>query len=140
MEVDEIQNIGEILKLGKKMLGYSYSPYSSFPVGSVAIAENGEIFAGCNVENVSYSLTVCAEVCAISKMVSSGFQRLNAIFIFSSTEQFVTPCGACRQSILEFAGSKDIPIFTVNSKGDIRKHQLSRLIPHAFNFERLIEG
>lgn len=139
MEVKDIKNIGEVMLLGRKMLGFSYSPYSSFPVGAVAVSENDEIFSGCNVENVSYSLTVCAEVNAIAKMVSSGQQSLKAIFIFSSSEQFVTPCGACRQCILEFAGTNDIPIFTVNSKNDIRMHQLSTLIPHAFNLETMAD-
>ncbi|MCP8352619.1 cytidine deaminase [Candidatus Synchoanobacter obligatus] len=123
-----------ILEKGKKMLKNSYSPYSEFQVGCVAVTHDGQEFAGCNIENTSYSLTVCAEVSAISNMVSSGHTSIQAIFIFSNSEQFVTPCGACRQTIAEFA-DHDIPVYLVNQKNEIRKHQLSLLIPHAFDLE-----
>jgi|AntRauTorckE5430_2_1112549.scaffolds.fasta_scaffold00163_18 cytidine deaminase len=138
MELDSIENIKEIMILGKNMIKNSYSPYSSFRVGAVAVSENGEIFSGCNVENASYSLVVCAEVSAICNMISKGQKRLKAMFVFSSSEQFVTPCGACRQTVLEFSNA-DTPIFVVNNKGQIRKHLLSILIPHAFSASALPE-
>lgn len=125
-------DVDRIMALGKKMLISSYSPYSDFKVGAVAICEDGSMFPGCNVENTSYSLTICAEVTAICNMVSQGQQKLQTIFIFSPSDQFITPCGACRQTILEFS-EKDTPIFLVNSTGKIREHKLSSLIPHAFN-------
>lgn len=133
MDLNEIGNIEEVMRLGKEMLEASYSPYSSFRVGAVAVSDDGELFAGCNVENASYSLVVCAEVCAVCKMVSSHRRKLKAMFVFSHSEEFVTPCGACRQTILEFSDNEDIPVFTVNTKHEIRRHQLSILIPYAFS-------
>lgn len=137
MELNEFSNLSEIMRLGKKMVAASYAPYSTFTVGCVVVSDDDQLFSGCNVENASYSLTVCAAVSAICNMVSDNKRKLKAVFIFSSTEQFATPCGGCRQTILEFSGSDDIPIFTVNSKGESRKHLLSVLIPHAFNAETM---
>ena len=134
MDLAAVDNIKEILEKGRKALTLSYSPYSEFRVGAVAVTEDGTAHKGCNIENTSYSLTVCAEVSAISNMVSQGNTRLKAFFIFSDTEQFITPCGACRQTILEFA-HQDIPVYLVNNKNEMRMHKLSALIPHAFNLE-----
>lgn len=139
MELNQIHNLNEIIQMGKKMIDASHSPYSSFRVGAVAVTEDGQAFPGCNVENASYSLAVCAEVSSICRMVASGRKKLAAIFVFSHSEQFVTPCGGCRQTILEFSGNRDTPIYTVNNKGEIRKHQLSILIPYAFNSYALSE-
>lgn len=134
MDLSNIDNISQIMLLGKDMINNAYAPYSSFKVSAVAIADNDQVFSGCNVENSSYSLTICAEVSAICQMVATGQKQLKALFVFSNTEQFVTPCGGCRQTILEFSDN-DIPIFTINSHGEVRKHQLSILIPHAFSYE-----
>ena len=132
--MDNTSNLGPILATGREMLDRSYSPYSGFRVSAVAICVTGKLYGGCNVENSSYASTVCAEVCAITRMVASGTKSLAKIFIFSDSEDFVTPCGSCRQVILEFAQS-DISVYLVNSKNKIREHKLSALIPHAFVLE-----
>ncbi len=132
MEQKHQGNLKNVYKLGKEMLSNSYSPYSEFSVAAVAISKSGEIFGGTNIENTSYSLTVCAEVCAIASMVSNGLRELSEIFVFSDSEKFVTPCGGCRQVILEFSHT-DILVNLVNQDNQIRSHKLSSLIPHAFN-------
>ena len=124
----------KIHSLGQEMLSNSYSPYSEFSVASVAVSTTGEFFGGTNIENTSYSLTVCAEVCAIANMVSSGKTELKDIFIFSGSDKFVTPCGACRQVILEFSQT-DINVNLVTHDNQIRTHKLSSLIPHAFHLD-----
>ena len=139
MDQNSPSELKKIHQLGQAMLKNSYSPYSEFSVSAVAISQCGELFGGTNIENTSYSLTVCAEVCAIAKMVSSGKVDLKDIFIFSDSDKFVTPCGACRQVILEFAKS-DININLVNQDNQIRTHKLSSLIPHAFNLEEVEEA
>lgn len=134
MDLSSIDNIKAVLEKGREALSLSYSPYSEFRVGAVAIASDDSSFKGCNIENTSYSLTVCAEVSAISNMISNGQKEIKAFFIFSDTEHFITPCGACRQTILEFS-KYDIPVYLVNNKNEIRMHALSALIPHAFNLD-----
>ena len=131
---DSPSNIRPILHLGQEMLTRSHSPYSGFRVASVAISDGGNLYGGCNVENSSYASTVCAEVCAITRMVANGSKKLQKIFIFSDSEKFVTPCGSCRQVILEFSQS-DISVVLVNSKNKLREHKLSSLIPYAFSLE-----
>lgn len=135
MNLADIKDVGDVLHRGREMLKNAYAPYSDFRVGAVIISKNNKLFDGCNVENTSYSLTVCAEVSAICSMVAAGEREIQAIFIFSHSEQFITPCGGCRQTILEFAGSGDIPVYLVNSRNDIRQYELSTLMPHAFNIE-----
>ena len=129
-------DLPKILSDGIRTLEFSHSPYSGFRVAATAISNNKKRFTACNIENASYSLTVCAEVAAICKMVSTGEKELGTIFIFSDSEQFVTPCGACRQTILEFSTS-DIPIYLINSKENVRTFNLSFMLPNAFNHEDL---
>ena len=124
----------KVISIGKETLKNSYSPYSNFKVSAVVVSESATIYQGCNIENASYSLTVCAEVAAISRMVTSGEQSISQIYVFSSTDQFIIPCGGCRQSIREFS-KQDIPIYLVNSSGAIRQHTLKEVLPHAFSFE-----
>lgn len=134
MEENSAGKLKKIHSIGQSMLKNSYSPYSEFSVSAVAISKNGNLFAGTNIENTSYSLTICAEVCAIANMVSNGNTELTEIFIFSASDKFVTPCGACRQVILEFSKT-DINVNLVNQDNQIRTHKLSSLIPHAFHLE-----
>ena len=81
----------------------SYAPYSNFPVGACVRTKNGNLFNGCNVENSSYGMSVCAEVTAITTMVACGERSITDIAIFSSKASECKPCGACRQTISEFA-------------------------------------
>ncbi|XP_027032233.1 cytidine deaminase b [Tachysurus fulvidraco] len=85
---------------------FAYCPYSMFRVGAAVLTHDGKVFTGCNVENACYSLGICAERTAISKAVSEGYKDFKAIAIASDLcEQFISPCGACRQFMREFGGS-----------------------------------
>jgi cytidine deaminase len=83
----------------------AYCPYSHFPVGSAVLTDTGAIFAGCNIENASYGLTICAERNAVFHAVAAGFSRIVAVVIFTPTPAPSAPCGACRQVLNEFAAT-----------------------------------
>jgi cytidine deaminase len=108
----------------------AYSPYSKFRVGAAVLTAEGEIFAGCNVENASYGLTSCAERNAIFQAVAKGQRKLKAIVIVTDTKALTPPCGACRQVINEFGPRAEIFIFGRGKAG--QKHTLSKLLPRAF--------
>jgi len=110
----------------------AYCPYSKFHVGACILGENGTLYTGCNVENQSYGLTVCAERCAVMKMVSDGCHVIKGIAV--STNIGVTPCGACRQVLQEFVNeeTKDFPIFIVNSETlSVADSSIKQLLPSA---------
>ncbi len=109
----------------------AYAPYSNFKVGAAVVAENGEVFIGCNVESASYGLTVCAERVAIWKAVSEGATRFTEIAVVADTEELTPPCGVCRQIIWEFCG--DIPVTLANLKGRSETIQMRELLPRAFD-------
>ena len=106
----------------------SYSPYSDFPVGAAVLTADGKIFRGTNVENASYSVTVCAERLALGYAVSSGAIAIKAIAVFSNTDS-ISPCGTCRQFIIEF--DNDIIIVFRHEKKLIQK-TIQELLPFGF--------
>jgi len=109
----------------------SYSPFSKFAVGAAVIAGSGMIYAGCNIENSSFGMTICAERCAIFKAISEGEKEIKAVAIFSPNEDDCFPCGACRQVMYEFQGEEDIKIVTeANSELNIRT--MSDFLPFGF--------
>lgn len=107
---------------------HAYSPYSSFAVGAAVRTGTGRIFTGCNVENASYGLTVCAERVAIWNAVCHGESCLVALAVV--TETGGTPCGACRQVMSEFAA--DMPILIADTGGKAWKTSLNEMLPHPF--------
>ncbi|MDQ7092294.1 cytidine deaminase [Desulfosporosinus sp. PR] len=115
----------------------AYVPYSHYPVGAAALFSSGEIYSGCNVENASYGLTVCAERNALFQAVSLGERTLQAIAIAVPTDEFPSPCGACRQVMREFA--LDCLIILVNGCGETRWTTLETLLPQSFGPE-FLEG
>lgn len=106
----------------------AYAPYSNFTVGAAVLGEDGQMYTGVNVENASYGLTICAERTAVGKAVTAGVQRILAVAV--STENGVSPCGACRQVLIEFAD--DIPVWLVNAAGQVRELTLNQLLPYCF--------
>ncbi|KAG1143767.1 hypothetical protein G6F37_006254 [Rhizopus arrhizus] len=110
---------------------YSYSPYSKFRVGAALLAEDGTIITGCNVENASFGGAICAERTAFVKAVSEGIHKFVALAVSSDQEDFVTPCGICRQFISEFV-SESLPVYLVNTKGEHREYTFGQLLPLAF--------
>ena len=99
------------------------------------LADTGEIIDGCNVENASYGLTICAERTALVKAVSMGFKRFPAIAISSDTEKFIAPCGDCRQVIAEFG--LDCDVYLVKPDLSYKKLSISELLPMTFTSEDL---
>lgn len=107
------------------------APFSNFKVGAAVETKNGKIFTGCNVENASYGLTMCAERVAIFKAVSEGETEFTRLAVVADTPELTPPCGACRQIIWELCG--DIPVTTANLKGETEILQMRKLFPRAFD-------
>lgn len=109
----------------------SYSPYSHFPVGSCLKTTTGKYYSGCNIENASYALCLCAETTAIAHMVNEGLQQIAEMVVIGNGEALCTPCGACRQRIREFAGD-DALIHIGDTNGLRATFTLGELLPHSF--------
>ena len=105
----------------------AYAPYSNFQVGAALLGqEGGEIFTGCNVENLSYGLTICAERNAIFAAVAAGRQKFRAIAVAADTDKAIRPCGACRQVMCEFG---DFIVILANLHGEVVESTVSELLP-----------
>nr|MDK2851351.1 cytidine deaminase [Candidatus Cloacimonadota bacterium] len=120
----------ELLTLAKEASVHAYSPYSGYKVGSAVLCKDGKTYSGCNVENASYSLTLCAERTAIFKAISEGEREFAAIAIFVDSDRAFPPCGACRQVISEFAPK--IPVIYANQTETIET-TMENLLPGAFH-------
>jgi cytidine deaminase len=116
----------------------AYAPYSRFRVGA-AVAAGGEVHAGCNVENVSFGLTVCAERNAVAAAVLAGARRLDAVVVASGTAPPTPPCGACLQTLAELAGPA-LPVVLVGARGARVETTLGALLPSAFGRRFLRAG
>lgn len=119
----------------------AYAPYSNYLVGAAVLAENGQIYSGCNIENASYPATICAERTAISKAVSEGARKILAVAIaggLSGKEpvDYAFPCGVCRQVMKEFGGN-DLLIYVVKSPTDYKEFRLEELLPYGFGGESI---
>jgi cytidine deaminase len=112
--------------------GNAVSHRSGFAVGAAIEAEDGTIFGGCNVENSTYGLTVCAERVAIWKALSEGVRRFRAVAVVTGADSPTPPCGACRQILWEFAG--DVPVVSVTASGKRKTYRMSELLPEPFDF------
>jgi len=123
----------KLIEQAQAARGQAYAPYSRFYVGAALLTASGRIFTGCNVENASYSLSLCAERTAVFKAVSEGEREFVAIAVVSSTG--ATPCGACRQVLREF--SYDLEIIVADEAGQWRSYHLSDLLPQAFTSTHL---
>ncbi len=104
--------------------------YSNFFVGAALLADNNKVYTGCNVESSSYGLTICAERNAIFKAISEGEREFRAIAVAGDTEDFISPCGACRQVISDLCG--EIDVILVNGDGNYIVKKTSELLPFAF--------
>lgn len=115
----------------------AYAPYSHFAVGAALLSADGKIYLGCNIENVTFTPTVCAERTAFFKAISEGVKEFSTIAVVGGLDNlgegqvdFCTPCGVCRQVIAEFCDS-DFKIITARSRDDFHEHTLSELLPLA---------
>ena len=105
----------------------AYAPYSQFPVGAALLAVDGRIFSGCNVENISYGLTNCAERVAIGAAVAAGVRQFLAVAVVADTAVPISPCGACRQVLAEFG----VPLVVLANRNERVEFLLEELLPRA---------
>ena len=124
-------NYKKLIEAAQKAKENSYSPHSHFRVGAAIITQSGKIYTGCNIENSSFSLTICAERTAIFKAVSEGQRKFAAIAIVTDLKDPIPPCGACRQVLMDMAG--DIDVIIAGNKGDNIVSKLSKLLPMPFD-------
>jgi len=110
---------------------HAFAPFSKFQVGAAIEDDSGRIHTGCNVENATYGLTLCAERVAIFKAISEGERGFDAVAVVADTDALTPPCGACRQIIWEFCG--DAEIVLTNLKGKVERHPMSALFPKPFD-------
>lgn len=124
----------ELVDLAIRSMKNSYSPYSGCTVGAALLTKSGKVFTGCNIENASFSATVCAERTAVFKAVSEGEREFSAIAVAGGKEgkvQGFMPCGVCRQVLSEF-GAKDMKILVAKEDGNFNTFTLNELLPKAF--------
>ncbi len=126
----EMRRIMELIEIAKQAMKYAYAPYSHFKVGAALITDTGHIYTGCNIENVSYGATNCAERTAIFKAVSEGERHIKKIAIVSSAGKPASPCGICRQVLSEFMDSDGIVILEIENKA--KEFYLKDLLPYCF--------
>ena len=113
----------------------AFAPFSKFKVGAALEDEGGRIHTGCNVENATYGLTVCAERVAVFKAISEGARQFRRVAVAADTDALTPPCGACRQILWEFCG--DVEIVLVNPRGKIETYRLKELFPKPFDVSYL---
>ena len=113
----------------------AHAAYSNFRVGAALRSTGGRIFGGCNVENATYGLTMCAERVAILKAISEGERGFDAIAVVTDSDSLTPPCGACRQLIWEFCG--DVPVILANLKGKVEAIRMRDLFPKPFDASNL---
>jgi len=136
-EFDE-ETMDKLIAAAKSAYQLAYAPYSNFHVGSAALTTNGNIVKGCNVENASYGLTICAERNCINHAVVNGEQQFEVIVIYTEQEKLTPPCGACRQVIAEFF-EQSAPVLAVNHKDERKVWTVQALLPDAFTPKDLLD-
>lgn len=126
-----------LLAVARQAAAAAYVPYSSFPVGAAVLTTEGIVITGCNVENASYGLTVCAERVAVWTAVAAGHRRVRAVAVAASKAAGTTPCGACRQVLREFAPAADDLVVVLDGATGPEQIVLGDLLPRSFGPENL---
>lgn len=141
VEIEDIP-VKELIDAAIEARKKAYAPYSDYMVGAAVLTNELRIYTGCNIENASYTPTICAERTAISKAVSEGRRRFLAIAVAGSPKgekitQYAYPCGVCRQVIREFADPEQFVVIVARSNRDYRLYRLRELLPESFGPENL---
>ncbi|VDO01827.1 unnamed protein product [Rodentolepis nana] len=118
METELSPELEMVRKAALDVLKNTYSPYSNFPVGAAVMDKDGKVYTGVNIENASFPCGWCAEVSAFSNAITAGAREFVAMAVAVDREAFSTPCGRCRQVIVEFCHGKNMPLLLVNKKGE----------------------
>ena len=134
--------VNEMIRSAIEARKKAYAPYSGYMVGAAVLTNELRIYTGCNIENASYTPSICAERTAISKAVSEGWRRLKAIAIVGSPKgdtisQYAFPCGVCRQVMREFADPEEFVVITTKSEQDFKLYRLYELLPESFGPDNL---
>ena len=141
MEQLDKSTIETLIEKAFSMLDYAYVPYSRYTVGAALLAKNGKIYTGCNIENVTFGATNCAERTAVFKAVSEGVKEFKAIAVVGGPQKkitgFCTPCGICRQVLREFCDEEFIFILA-KSKSEYRLMTMNEILPESFKPENEI--
>ncbi len=122
---------GRLIAAARSAKERAYAPYSGFRVGAALLARDGSIFVGCNVENASYPVSLCAERSALAAAVCAGARAFEAVAIMANSVDPCPPCGMCRQALVEFAG-EDLLVVLVAADGSMSEFRLGDLLPEAF--------
>ncbi|MCR8631419.1 MULTISPECIES: cytidine deaminase [Paenibacillus] len=131
----------QLISFAKEARERAYVPYSQFKVGSALLGSNGTVYMGCNVENAAYGPTNCAERTALFSAIADGAQprSFKAIAVIGDTSQPITPCGVCRQVLIELC-APNMPVYMANINGDITETTVAELLPGAFTSNDLNGG
>lgn len=127
-----MNNQEKLLTLARQAAANAYAPYSKFKVGAAVLSTSGRFYSGCNVENISYPLGTCAEQGAISAMINGGDTRIAEILIYADSKKLISPCGACRQRIAEFADPQT-PVRLASAEGIKQTLTIAELLPLSFS-------
>jgi len=130
-----VSEYDRLIAVAKSARENAHAKFSNFKVGAGLRASSGKIYGGCNVENATYGLTVCAERVAIFKAISEGERKFDAIAVVTDTDKLTPPCGACRQLIWEFCG--DVPVILSNLQGATETIAMRHLFPKPFDASNL---
>ena len=129
-------DVNMLIKQAVEAMGNAYAPYSGYKVGAALLAADGNVYTGCNIENASYTPTVCAERTAIFKAVSEGCREFSAIAVCGGKNGEISgyfpPCGVCRQVLAEFCGA-DFPVYLIGPEETYQVRTLSQLLPDSFS-------
>lgn len=118
----------------------AYAPYSHFRVGAALLTKKGKVYKGCNIENVAFTPTNCAERTAFFKAISEGEKDFAAIAVTGDADDYLYPCGVCRQVMVEFCDLQEFKVIVANTEEDYKIFSLGELVPGAFNAEELAKG
>ena len=128
----------ELLNIAKEVSKNAYCPYSNFPVGAAVLYESGNIYSGCNIENASFGLGLCAERNAISTAISTGeTSKILKVAIYSPKSTKCYPCGACRQWMQEFEQGQNIEIIMEDDNNNVFAQTINELLPYSFKLNML---
>jgi cytidine deaminase len=125
-------SVEELISLALQAREFAYAPYSGFKVGALVESREGRIFTGCNIENSSYGLSICAERVALGKAISEGVRSFTRLAVIADAHSPIPPCGACRQMILELCGH-DLLVIMSNLQGQIVTRSIEELLPAPFD-------
>jgi cytidine deaminase len=121
--------LSDLIQAANQARTKAHAPYSGFAVGAALLTKSGQVFAGCNVENISLRLTLCAEEVAVGSAVVAGETQFAAIAVTADSNDPVMPCGACRQLLAEF--NPDLEVISVAAAGKVERYRLGELLPRA---------